>query len=48
MTPAHALQGLIALVSREVIKFVHASLWLLVFAAGFRNVFGISIISPVA
>ncbi len=57
MTPAHALQGLIALVSREVIKFVHQtgrlisavvrpSLWLLVFAAGFRNVFGVSIIPP--
>ncbi len=57
MTPAHALHGLTALANREVIKFVHQkgrlisavvrpSLWLLVFAAGFRNIFGVSIIPP--
>ena len=53
----HAFQGLVAVSSREVIKFVHQkgrlfsalvrpSLWLLVFAAGFQNVFGVSIIPP--
>ena len=57
MTGAHAFSGLLALANREVIKFVHQtgrlisavvrpSLWLLVFAAGFRNVFGVSIIPP--
>jgi len=57
MTAAHALSGLLALANREVIKFVRQtgrlisavvrpSLWLLVFAAGFRNVFGVSIIPP--
>jgi ABC-2 type transport system permease protein len=57
MTPAHALRGLLAVSSREVVKFVHQtgrlisalvrpSLWLLVFAAGFQNVFGVSIIPP--
>jgi ABC-2 type transport system permease protein len=57
MTPAHALQALTAVTQREVIKFVHQTgrlisalvrptLWLLVFAAGFQNVFGVSIIPP--
>jgi ABC-2 type transport system permease protein len=53
----HALSGLVAVASREVVKFVHQTgrlvsavvrptLWLLVFAAGFQNVFGVSIIPP--
>jgi ABC-2 type transport system permease protein len=53
----HALQGLLAVTSREVVKFAHQTgrlisavvrpaLWLLVFAAGFQNVFGVSIIPP--
>lgn len=57
MSPSHALQALTALCSREVIRFtlqrgralsavVRPSLWLLVFAAGFRNVFGVSIVPP--
>ena len=57
MTIAHAVSGLLAVSSREVVKFVHQtgrlisavvrpSLWLLVFAAGFQNVFGVSIIPP--
>ena len=57
MTAAHALRGLLAVSSREVVKFAHQtgrlisalvrpSLWLLVFAAGFQNVFGVSIIPP--
>jgi ABC-2 type transport system permease protein len=57
MAPRHALQGLFAVSSREVVKFVHQTgrlisavvrptLWLLVFAAGFQNVFGVSIIPP--
>ena len=57
MTPKHALLGLAAVSSREVVKFVHQTgrlvsalvrpaLWLLVFAAGFQNVFGVSIIPP--
>jgi ABC-2 type transport system permease protein len=57
MTVGHALAGLLAVSSREVVKFVHQtgrlvsavvrpSLWLLVFAAGFQNVFGVSIIPP--
>ncbi len=54
---AHALQALWAIVMREVFKFsqqtgrlvsalVRPLLWLAVFAAGFRNVFGISIVEP--
>ncbi|HWH74534.1 MAG TPA: ABC transporter permease [Methylibium sp.] len=54
---AHALQALSAIVAREVLKFsqqtgrlvsalVRPLLWLAVFAAGFRNVFGISIVEP--
>jgi ABC-2 type transport system permease protein len=57
MTPVHALQALQALGSREVIKFLHQkgrlfsalvrpALWLIVFAAGFQNVFGVAVIPP--
>jgi ABC-2 type transport system permease protein len=53
----HALQALGAIVQREVGKFarqygrlasavVRPLLWLVVFAAGFRNVFGVSIVEP--
>jgi ABC-2 type transport system permease protein len=53
----HVLQALLALSSRETVKFMHQrgrlisavvrpSLWLLIFAAGFRNVFGVSVIPP--
>jgi len=54
---AHALQALRAIVLREVFKFtqqtgrlvsalVRPLLWLAVFAAGFRNVFGVAIVEP--
>ncbi|TAL94807.1 MAG: multidrug ABC transporter permease [Rhodanobacter sp.] len=54
---SHVLQALVALSSRETVKFMHQrgrllsavvrpSLWLLIFAAGFRNVFGVSVIPP--
>ena len=57
MTPAHALTALGALTGRESIRFlqqrgrlisalVRPLLWLIVVAAGFQNVFGISIIPP--
>lgn len=57
MVASHAWQGMVALSSRELIKFwrqrgrlisavVRPSLWMLVFAAGFQNVFGVSIIPP--
>ena len=57
MTPYHAVQALSAVVGREMAKFVRQrgrlfsalvrpSLWLIVFAAGFQNVFGVSIIPP--
>ena len=53
----HALQALQAIVAREVMKFlqqkgrlvsalVRPVLWLAVFAAGFRNVFGVAIAPP--
>lgn len=53
----HALQALRAIVAREVMKFlqqkgrlvsalVRPVLWLAVFAAGFRNVFGVAIAPP--
>lgn len=53
----HALQALRAVVLREVLKFaqqkgrlvsalVRPLLWLAVFAAGFRNVFGVAIVEP--
>lgn len=56
-SPAHALQALRAIVMREVLKFVQQRgrllsalvrpvLWLAVFAAGFRNVFGVAIAEP--
>jgi len=54
---AHALQALGAVVQRELLKFsrqtgrlvsalVRPLLWLAVFAAGFRNVFGVAIAEP--
>ena len=54
---AHALQALRAIVMRELMKFarqygrlvsalVRPLLWLAVFAAGFRNVFGVAIAEP--
>lgn len=57
MKTGHALRALRAITSREVSKFVRQYgrlvsalvrplLWLAVFAAGFRNVFGISIVPP--
>lgn len=53
----HALQALRAIVTREVLKFMQQTgrlvsalvrplLWLAVFAAGFRNVFGVAIVEP--
>ena len=53
----HALQALSAISSRELFKFsrqygrlvsalVRPLLWLAVFAAGFRNVFGVAIVEP--
>jgi ABC-2 type transport system permease protein len=53
----HALQALSAIVARELFKFsrqygrlvsalVRPLLWLAVFAAGFRNVFGVAIVEP--
>lgn len=53
----HALQALNAIVLRELLKFsrqygrllsaiVRPLLWLAVFAAGFRNVFGVAIVEP--
>jgi ABC-2 type transport system permease protein len=57
VTLDHALSGLVAVAAREVVKFVHQTgrlvsavvrpaLWLVVFAAGFQDVFGVSIIPP--
>jgi len=54
---AHAAQALRAIVMRELVKFwqqkarlvsalVRPVLWLAVFAAGFRNVFGVAIVEP--
>ncbi|MFO1350056.1 MAG: ABC transporter permease [Gammaproteobacteria bacterium] len=54
---SHYSQALLAVTEREVAKFVRQtgrlfsalvrpSLWLIVFAAGFQNVFGVSIIPP--
>jgi ABC-2 type transport system permease protein len=53
----HALRGLRAVAARELVKFlrqkgrllsalVRPSLWLLVFAAGFQNVFGLAVVPP--
>jgi ABC-2 type transport system permease protein len=57
MRASHALQAFAAVASREVVRFVNQTgrllsavvrpgLWLLVFAAGFQNVLGISITPP--
>ena len=57
MTPAHAVRALVAVSGREMFKFwrqrgrlfsalVRPTLWLVVFAVGFQNVFGVSIIPP--
>ena len=57
MNPGHAFQALWAIVQRELMKFarqygrlvsalVRPLLWLAVFAAGFRNVFGVAIVEP--
>lgn len=57
MTGGHALRAMLAVTSREVVKFWHQkgrllsalvrpALWLVVFAAGFQNVFGVSILPP--
>jgi ABC-2 type transport system permease protein len=56
-SPAHALAALRAVAGREVFKFykqrgrlfsalVRPTLWLVIFATGFQNVFGVSIIPP--
>ena len=55
--PAHAARALVAVSGRETFKFVRQrgrlfsalvrpTLWLVVFAVGFQNVFGVSIIPP--
>lgn len=55
--PGHLLQAMWAVIQRELFKFsrqygrlasslVRPLLWLAVFAAGFRNVFGVAIIEP--
>lgn len=57
MKPAHALRALRAVAGRELNSFarqpgrlasalVRPLLWLLVFAAGFQNVFGVAIVPP--
>ena len=57
MTPFHATRALGAVAAREFVKFFHQkgrlfsavvrpTLWLVAFAAGFQNVFGVSIIPP--
>jgi ABC-2 type transport system permease protein len=57
MTAIHYARALNAVAGREIVKFMHQrgrllsalvrpALWLLVFAAGFQNVFGVSIIEP--
>jgi len=57
ISPAHALRAMRAVVMREIIKFVHQfgrlasalvrpGLWLVVFAAGFQKVLGVSIVPP--
>lgn len=57
LLPRHALLAAYAVSTREVVKFfyqrgrlfsalVRPALWLVVFAAGFQNVFGVSIIEP--
>jgi ABC-2 type transport system permease protein len=57
MNPLHALRALEAVAGRELVRFfnqtgrllsalVRPGLWMLVFAAGFQNVLGVSIIPP--
>jgi len=57
MTPGHAALAILAVFERELTRFwqqkgrlfsalVRPTLWLAVFAAGFQNVFGVSIIPP--
>ena len=57
MNARHALRALRAIVQRELLRFmqqhgrlvsalVRPLLWLAVFAAGFRNVFGVAIVAP--
>ena len=57
MQPRHMASALAAVTTREVVKFVHQRgrllsalvrplLWLVVFGAGFQNVFGVSIVPP--
>jgi len=57
MNARHALQAARAIVLRELMKFsrqhgrwiaalVRPVLWLALFAAGFRNVFGVAIVEP--
>src|SRR5690606_22954574 len=57
MKSAHAFSALRGIVRREVVKFTHQygrllsalvrpALWLMVFAAGFHNLLGVSIIPP--
>jgi ABC-2 type transport system permease protein len=57
MTLRHALSALLALVTRELLRFVHQRerflsalvrplVWLIVFAAGFRAALGIAIVPP--
>lgn len=57
LRPGHLLRALWAVVLRELLKFsrqygrllsalVRPVLWLAVFAAGFRNVFGVAIVEP--
>jgi ABC-2 type transport system permease protein len=54
---SHAFQALVAVASRETVKFFHQrgrllsavvrpSLWLIIFAAGFKNVFGVAVLPP--
>ena len=57
MNSTHALRALRAITTRELLKFIRQTgrlvsalvrplLWLAVFAAGFRNVFGVAIAEP--
>lgn len=57
MTASHALSALRGIATREVVRFVHQTsrlisavvrptLWLVVFAAGFHDVLGVSIVPP--
>lgn len=57
LRPGHLLQAMWAVIQRELFKFsrqygrllsslVRPLLWLAVFAAGFRNVFGVAIVEP--